>query len=88
MSLTFSFKRRTSLAICIAILKTARHDVKKTHLLSLASLSYEQLNRYIGFLKDRDLIEEYNNYLHTTDKGLKLIEEYETSSLIRMLAPT
>jgi predicted transcriptional regulator len=87
MSLAFSFKRRNSLAICIVILKAARNSVKKTHLLSLASLSYEQLNRYVDFLQAHDLIEERVNSLHTTCKGLELIEEYESSSLIRMLAP-
>jgi predicted transcriptional regulator len=87
MSLAFSFKRRNSLAICIVILKAARNSVKKTHLLSSASLSYEQLNRYVDFLQAHDLIEERVNSLHTTCKGLELIEEYESSSLIRMLAP-
>jgi len=87
MSLAFSFKRRSSLAICIVILKAAKSSVKKTHLLSSASLSYEQLNRYIDFLKAQGLIEESVNSLHTTCKGLELIEEYESSSLIRMLAP-
>jgi predicted transcriptional regulator len=87
MSLGFSFKRRSSLAICIVILKAARDSVKKTHLLSLASLSYEQLNRYVDFLKTQGFIEERVNSLHTTRKGLELIEEYESSSLIRILAP-
>jgi predicted transcriptional regulator len=87
MSLGFSFKRRSSLAICIVILKAARDSVKKTHLLSLASLSYEQLNRYVDFLKAQGFIEERVNSLHTTCKGLELIEEYESSSLIRILAP-
>ena len=87
MSLAFSFKRRSSLAICVVILKAARNSVKKSHLLSLASLSYEQLNRYVDFLKAQSLIEERVNSLQTTCKGLKLIEEYESSSLIRMLAP-
>jgi predicted transcriptional regulator len=87
MSFTFSFKRRSSPAICIAVLKTAKKGVKKTHLLNLASLSYEQLNRYIEFLKSCGFIEECDNVLQTTDKGLELIDEYESSSLIRMLVP-
>jgi predicted transcriptional regulator len=87
MSLAFSFKRRSSLAICIVILKAAKGSVKKTHLLSLASLSYEQLNRYVDFLKAHSFIEEHVNSLQTTCKGLDLIEEYESSALIRILAP-
>jgi predicted transcriptional regulator len=88
MSLTLSFKRRSCLAICLTVLKAAKNGVKKTHLLSSASLSYEQLIRYIEFLKAFGLIEEYGNSYHTTGKGLELIEEYESSSLIRMVAPT
>jgi predicted transcriptional regulator len=87
MSLTVSFKRRSFLAICIAILKTAKSGVKKTHLLCSASLSYEQLIRYVEFLKAHGLIEEYDSSYHTTQKGLRLIEEYESSSLIRGIAP-
>ena len=87
MSLAFSFKRRNSLAICVVILKAARNGVKKTHLLSLASLSYDQLNRYVDFLKAHSFIEDRVNSLQTTCKGLELIEEYESSSLIRILAP-
>ena len=83
MSLTLSFKRRSSLAICIAILKAAKKGIKKTHLLCSASLSYEQMIRYIEFLEAHGLIEEYDNSYHTTSKGLKLTEEYESSSLIR-----
>ena len=87
MSLTLSFKRRSSLAICIAILKAAKNGIKKTHLLCSASLSYEQMIRYVEFLEAHDLIEEYDNSYHTTDKGLKLTVEYESSSLIRMVTP-
>ena len=87
MSLTLSFKRRSSLAICIAILKASKNGVKKTHLLCSASLSYEQMTRYIEFLEAHGLIEECDNSYHTTDKGLKLMEEYESSSLIRRVAP-
>jgi len=87
MSLTFSFKRRSSLAICLAVLKAAKNGVKKTRLLSSASSSYEQLIRYVGFLKASGLIEEHSHSYQTTDKGLELIEEYESSSLIRAVAP-
>lgn len=88
MSLTSSFKRRSSLAICLTVLKAAKNGVRKTHLLSSASMSYEQLTKYIGFLKAFGFIEEYGNSYHTTGKGLELIEEYESSSLIRIVAPT
>lgn len=85
MSLAFSFKRRGSLAICLAILKAAKNGTKKTHLLNSASLSYGQLIRYAEFLKHCGFVEEYSNMLRTTDKGLELIREYESSSLIHVL---
>jgi predicted transcriptional regulator len=72
----------------LTVLKAAKNGVKKTHLLSSASMSYEQLTKYIGFLKAFGFIEECDNSYHTTGKGLELIEEYESSSLIRMVAPT
>ena len=87
MSFAVSFKRRSFLAICIAILKAAKNGVKKTHLLCSASLSYEQLIRYVEFLKAHGLIEEHDSLFHTTHKGLRLIEEYESSALIRGIAP-
>jgi predicted transcriptional regulator len=88
MSLTISFKRRSSLAICITILKAAKKGVRKAHLLSSASLSYVQLIRYVELLKARGLIDECNSMYHTTDKGLELIGEYESSSLIRSVMST
>jgi predicted transcriptional regulator len=85
MSLVFSFKRRSSLAICLAILKAAKNGTKKTHLLNSVSLSYGQMIRYAEFLKHCGFVEEYCNMLRTTDKGLELIREYESSSLIHVL---
>jgi predicted transcriptional regulator len=85
MSLTFSFKRRSSFAISIAILKAAKNGIKKTYLLCSASLSYEQLIRYVKFLKAYGLIKECGSSYKTTDKGLELIGEYESSSLIRTI---
>lgn len=88
MSLTSRSKRRSSLAISVAILKAAKNGVRKTHLLSRVSLSYEQLARYIEFLKTRGLIKEYGNSYQTTSEGLKLIEKVDSSSLIRSVLAT
>jgi predicted transcriptional regulator len=67
----------------VAILKAAKKGIKITNLLSLASLSYEQSLRYIEFLKAGGFVEECTNSYRTTDKGLELIEEFDSSSLIR-----
>ena len=39
--------------------------------------------RYMDFLKAHDFIKDYGSFYQTTDKGLKLIEEFDSSSLIR-----
>lgn len=83
MHLTLLSKRRSSLVISVAILRAARNGIKKTHLLTSASLSYEQLMRYVEFLKTHGFIKEYDSSYQTTNEGLELIEEFESSSLIR-----
>ena len=71
------------MVISIAILKAAKNGIRKTHLLNLGSLSYEQLMRYSDFLKAHGFIKDSDSLYQTTDKGLKLIEEFDSSSLIR-----
>lgn len=88
MDVTFQFKKRDSLVISVAILKAARKGIRQIHLLSSASLSYEQFTRYIEFLKAHGFIEEKGNIYQTTDEGLKLIEEFDSSSLIRSILAT
>lgn len=83
MNLTFPSKRRGSLVISVAILKAAKNGVRKTHLLSSVSLSYDQLSRYIEFLKAGGFIKENGTIYKTTDIGRKLIEEFDSSELIR-----
>jgi predicted transcriptional regulator len=85
MDLTFPFKRRSSLVISIAILRAAKNGIRKTHLLSSVSLSYEQFIRYIEFLKAHGFIKECDGSYQTTREGLKLIGEFESSSLIRSI---
>ena len=71
------------MVISVAILKAAKKGIRKTRLLSSVSLSYEQSNKYIEFLKARSFIEEHDNSFKTTQKGLELIDEFDSSSLIR-----
>ena len=88
MNLTFPSKKRDSLAISIAILKAAKKGTRKTRLLSSVSLSCEQFARYTEFLKARGFIEECGNLYQTTSEGFKLIEEFESSSLIQSVLTT
>lgn len=88
MNLTLPSKRRGSLAISVAILKAAKSGVRKTHLLSEVSLSYDQLSRYTEFLKAGGFIKENGTTFETTDVGRKLIEEFDSSELIRSVLVT
>lgn len=88
MDSTFPSKRRSSLAISIAILRAAKNGIRKTHLISSLSLSFPQFTKYVEFLKANGFIREYDTMYLTTDKGLELIEEYESSSLIRSVLAT
>jgi len=88
MNSTFASRRRGVLVISVTILKTAKNGVRKTHLLSSVSLSYEQLTRYLEFLKARGFIREHETLLQTTNKGLELVEEFDSSELIRSVLPT
>jgi len=88
MDLTFQSKRRNSLVISIAILKAAKKGIRKTRLLASLSLSYEQFTRYIELLKAHGFVEECGNLYQTTNEGLELIEEFNSSSLIRSILGT
>jgi predicted transcriptional regulator len=88
MDLTFPSKRRGSLMISVAILKAAKKGIRQTHVLSSVSLSYRQFTRYIEFLKAHGFIEEKGNMYQTTDEGLKLIMEFDSSSLIQSVLAT
>lgn len=88
MNLTHPFKRRESLVISIAILKAAKHGIRKTHLLSSVSMSSEQFTKYTEFLKAQGFVEEYGNFYQTTKEGLELIEEFDSSSLIQSVLAT
>jgi len=88
MNPIFPSRRRGSLVISVTILKAAKNGIRRTHVLTSVSLSYEQFTRYIKFLKARGFIKEHGTLLHTTDKGLELIEEFDSSQLIRSVLPT
>jgi predicted transcriptional regulator len=88
MDLTFPSKRRSSLAISVAILKAAKKDIRKTQLLRKVSLSSVQFTRYIGFLETHGFIEKCGSSYHTTSEGLELIEEFDSSSLIQSVLVT
>jgi predicted transcriptional regulator len=83
MRSTFPPKRRGSLSISVAILKAARHGARQAILIKSVSLSYGQFTRYITLLKACGFISENGTFYQTTEKGKKLVKEFESSTLIR-----
>ena len=74
--------------ISVAILKAAKRGTKQIRLLTSVSLSYGQFTKYIEFLKAHGFIEEKGNIYQTTDEGLRLIEEFDSSSLMQSFLVT
>jgi predicted transcriptional regulator len=85
VNVKYPFKRRESLAISIAILKAAKRDIRKTQLLSSASLSFTQFTMYAEMLEAQGLLRKSDSSYQTTKRGLELIKEVESSSLIRSI---
>jgi predicted transcriptional regulator len=86
--MNFPSKKRESLVISVSILKAANKRIRKTHLISSVSLSYELFTKYIQFLIVHGFIEEHDGFYQTTEKGLKLIKELDSSMLIRSVLAT
>ena len=83
MNLIFPSKRRSSLVISIAILRAAKGGIGKTRLLCSVSMNFGQFMKYVEFLEAHGFIQEHDNWYQTTKEGLELIEEFDSSSLIR-----
>jgi predicted transcriptional regulator len=81
-------RRRGTLAITIAILKAARQGVLKTRLINSVAMSYEQSVKYLEFLKTNGFVENYGKLYKTTEKGLELIDEFESSPLTQSIVMT
>jgi len=87
--MAFQSRRRGRLAISVAILKAAKKGTKITHLMTSVHLSYEQATRYVQFLRARGFVRYKHDALYqTTEKGFQLIEEFDSSSLIRKVVAT
>ena len=75
--------RRSELDIISDILVLSKVGAKKTDILYQGNLSYSQLQNYIPFLLEKDVLEEHvvknNGYpsklYRVTDKGLVLLED-------------
>jgi predicted transcriptional regulator len=84
----FLMKRRGPLIITVEILKAAKNGVGKTQVLYYVGLSYSQIAKYLEFLTTKGFIEKNGSLYKTTEKGLELIEEFESSPLTRSIVAT
>jgi len=73
-------RRRGRLSIIADILSEATRGVSKTRIMYRASLSFVQLNKYLSFLLDVNLLEVVENpkrrSYKTTNKGLQYLQSY------------
>ena len=79
-------KNRSSIEIIANILEIAKDGAKKTRIMYLANLSFDQLKKYLNFLIDKNLL-EYNpieKKYKTTNRGsefLKMFREFKESEI-------
>jgi len=92
-------KRRDKLIIMMDILNISKKQTSKTRIMFKANLSYSQLNEYIDFLVNHDLLETLSSegkvWYKVTQKGREFIERqqlvigmlYDSSSVHRIKTP-
>ena len=72
-------KRRDKLIIMMDIVCIAKKETSKTHIMFKANLSFSQLNEYIGYLLDHNLLEAKVSKgrisYKATLKGLEFVEK-------------
>jgi predicted transcriptional regulator len=73
-------RRRGEVAVLIDLLDVALNDVKVTHLMYRANLSYSTLHKYLSRALDKGLICKVHNgdnavVYRTTDEGKLLLEK-------------
>lgn len=79
-------KRRSEIQIIKDILKLSKNGVKKTEILHQGNLSFSQLQNYLSYLIENEIIKENDNkrpngstnkiYI-TTEKGINLLEDID-----------
>lgn len=80
----YKSNRRGRLETMSEILNIARGGSKKTHIMYRANLSHSQLEKYLGILMDRELLEIEEGLFVITDKGKDFIKKFsEIQSILR-----
>ena len=79
-------KRRDKLSIIAEILEIAKNGTLKTQIMYRANLSFAQLSEYLAFMKNADLLQQFNagkDVYATTEKGKDFLERHgELSKLL------
>jgi len=70
-------RRRARHDIIMQILKAAKGGRKKTPIMQVAQLSFDQLEKYLHALNHAGFITEESGMWRTTEKGLHVIEACE-----------
>ena len=69
--------KRDRLEIIAEILQAAKNGAKKTRIMYQCNLSYRQTKRFLTYLLKTRFLRIGNSY-HTTEKGLKFLQAYQT----------
>ena len=67
------FQRRNDLEIIADILVKAKHGVRKTRIMYRCNLCHKQVEMYLSFLKEKNLLQNSNQTFQTTDKGIQYL---------------
>ena len=65
-----------------SILNVAEHATLKTHIMYKANLSHRQLEKYLAFLQDNDMLSQFideetgSRMYKVTEKGIGFLREY------------
>jgi len=73
-------RNRTRLEIMASILTVASEGARKTRIMYQANLSFAQLQQYLEYLIQRDLIrkiEDADIYYETTERGFQFLKSYQ-----------
>ena len=76
-----TFVKRGRLEIIYEILSLCRRPVRKTRILYRCNLSYDQLQKYLGYLISNGMLgsleKEQKEFFQVTEKGKNFLEGYE-----------
>ena len=81
-------KRRDKLYIIAEILEIAKDGVLKTQIMYRANLSFTQLNDYLKFMLNKELLEKVTlnekEFYKATEKGINFLQRYrEITELLK-----